>query len=190
VNHPPLETLADHLRDVAKQLDRHAGHDRTRNLNGTCRCLDCLAQRLGTGHIGWPTTTLGDGTGARSSDHTSTTERAVLDPDPWSTIDIELAQALRTIWHHGLTTLTLIDRITAHAPDDDPIPAGTGPCTIRTCDTTCRPTGKNPDNRLRSGLCPTCWKAWARHLKTHPTATLVEWRTTRTAALRPRPIAI
>jgi hypothetical protein len=189
VNHPPLTQLADHARAVAKTLDLHAGHDRTRTLNGTCRCINCLARRLGTDSIGWPTGTLGDGTGARTADPTSSTERAVLDPDRWATIDRDLDHALRAWWHAGLTVLTLVDQITAHAPDDDPVPAGTGPCTIRTCDTTCRPTAKRPDNRLRSGLCPACRDAWARYLRRHPNATLTEWRPVRTAYLRPKPIA-
>lgn len=189
MNHPPLEQLADHLRAVAKLLDQHANHDRTRALNGTCRCLNCRARRLGTDSLGWPTATLGDGTGARTSDPTSSVERAAIDPDRWATIDTDLTRALRTIWHDGLTLLTLTDHITAHASDDDPVPAGTGPCTIRTCDTTCKPSGKNPDNRLRSGLCPACWTAWQRHLRKNPDTTLVAWRPTRTAALRPKPIA-
>lgn len=189
MNHPPLETLADHLRAVAKILDQHAGHDRTRSINGRCRCLTCRAHQLGTGATGWPASTLGDGTGAHTSDPTSSVERAALDPDRWATIDTDLATALRTIWHNGLTVLTLTDRITSHASDDDPVPAGTGPCTIRTCDTTCRPDRRRPDNRLRSGLCPACWAAWTRYLKANKNATLVEWRPIRTRALRPKPIA-
>lgn len=193
MNHPPIAQLAAHLRDVAKLLDTHDSHNRADAINAKCRCVECRARLLGSGARGFPTGTLGDGTGSRGSDNTSSTERAaglLADrPDPWATIDEDLDRQLRTLWHEGLRTATLIDRIVAHAPDDDPIPAGTGPCTIRTCETVCRPTGKDLENRLKSGLCPTCYRAWARYLKANPTAALVEWKPTRTKALRPKPIA-
>lgn len=189
MNHPPLPQLADHLRAVAKLLDQSAGHQPTRARNGTCRCVTCRAHLLGTGSIGYPTATLGDGTGTRTTNDTTTTERAALNPRQWDAIDTDLAHTLRAIWHAGLTVQTLVGRVNAQAPDDDPVPAGTGPCTIRTCETVCRPDHKHPDNRLRSGLCPACFEAWRRYLKKHPAATLIGWRPVRTAALRPRPIA-
>ena len=125
MNYPPLERIADELRALAKDLDRHAGHDRTRALNGTCRCIQCRARLLGSGHTGWPTATLGDGTGARTADPTSSTERAALDPDRYATIDQDLARTLRHIWHTSLVARTLMAEVDAHAPDDDPVPAGT-----------------------------------------------------------------
>lgn len=183
MNHPPLEQLAQHLHVLAKLIDTHADHNRTDALNGKCRCAPCRAHLLA--EHGYPAGTLGNG--PRSSDSTSSTERnATLTTNPFAGIDQELARLLRVAWHTGLRIQTCVDRIVAHAPDDDPVPAGTGPCTIRTCDHVCRPR-RNPDDRLRSGLCPTCWAAWQRHLVKNRSALLTDWKITRTAALRPRP---
>jgi hypothetical protein len=192
VNHPPLTQLAQHLRDLAKLLDTNAGHNRTSAQVGKCSCVECKAWLLGSGARGYPSSTLGDGTGTRTSDTTSSTERAagiLTDhPDPWAHIDMELRTRLHALWRSGLRVAATIDQIVAHAPDDDPLPAGTGPCTIRTCETVCRPDAKRPDNRLRAGLCPACRDAWTRYLRKNPTATLTEWRPVRTAALRPKPV--
>lgn len=192
MKHPPLPQLADHARAVAKLLDTQPAHNPTNANNSLCRCIECRARLLGTGARGYPHGTLGDGTGARSSDSTSSTERAagiVHQLSSWANIDTELTKALQTWWHTGLIVQTIIDRITTHAPDDDPLPAGTGPCTIRTCETVCRPDNRRPDNRLRAGLCPACWTSWQKHQARNQTSSLVEWRPIRTAALRPKPVA-
>lgn len=184
VHHPPLETVADLCRTIAKTLDRRAGHNRTLAANGRCRCITCRAHTLAA-HA-YPSATITDGPG--HSDGTSPTERAALTPDRLAQIGAQLPQEIRRLVDTLLRIQSHISIVDAHAPDDDPTPVGTGPCTIRTCDHTCLPR-RNPDDRLRSGLCPACYAAWRRWLKDHPDGTILDWRPIRTAALRPRPIA-
>lgn len=115
---------------------------------------------------GWGTGTLGDG-GPRSSDPTSTTERAgTADGGPllrWKGKDFryhELAQALE---RHGRALEALHIDVMAHGSDDDPIPGGTGECAC--CGRFCRPDGSKEGRdefRLKAGLCPSCYKAYDR----------------------------
>src|SRR5690606_6739988 len=118
----------------------------------------------------------------------SPAERAALTPDRLAQIGAQHPQEIRRLVDTLLRVQSYISIVDAHAPDDDPTPVGTGPCTIRTCDHTCLPR-RNPDDRLRSGLCPACYAAFRRWLKDNPDGTILEWRPIRTAALRPRPIA-
>jgi len=79
----------------------------------------------------------------------------------WAGIDEHLARAERLLW----STASLVERyhaqLMACAPDDDPIPAGTGPCVLKLCEHFCNPR-KNPNDRLKRGLCPTHYKLWQR----------------------------
>jgi hypothetical protein len=149
-NHPKPDVLADHLNRVAETISEHG-----------LAALE-LAPQLAA--RGYPTATIGNG--SRSSSDTTSTERAAgTDTERerdtrWDAIDQRLATYLRLIWKAGLDLETLITDIVAHASDIDILPAGTGSCVC--CTTLVRPTAKHPDNRLRSGLCPTCHSAWQR----------------------------
>lgn len=141
---PTPKVLAAHLRDVAKILDSDglvAEHAAGR-----------LAQR------GFPTATLGDGTGSRSNSELTSVENAAATPGKWADIDSRLAKLNRVLWKAGLDLQALVADLVAHADDSDRLPAGTGAC--EACNTFCRPTPEKPHNRLRSGLCDPCRKAW------------------------------
>lgn len=153
IRHPSPARVATYLRQVAGQLD-------TNGDNAIARARS-LAER------GYPAATIGNG--ARSSDPTSSTERAALNPDGWADIDDTLARALRRLWADTTVVEGLLDRVLAHASDDDPTPAGQGPCGCG-CGHVCRPT-KKPDDRLRSGFAPACYRRWLRWRAQYPTAT-------------------
>lgn len=145
VNRPKPAVLANHLDTLAKIV--RADGDRVRNLAAI------LAAR------GWPSATLGNG--ARSSDTTSSTERAALDPDPWIEIDEILARTERVLWVSAVQVSDMYARIMAHDSDDDPVPGGTGPCVLKTCEHFCNPR-KDPEDRLKRGLCPIHYARWRR----------------------------
>lgn len=155
-NPPPPHALAAHLRQVAKLLDGQATHNRTRAATGLCRCPTCTAHLLAA--RGWPTGT--NGTPGRTSDPTSSTESAALVTGPFDGLDERLTDAMRQIWTAGLAIQEAMATIHAHAPDDDPLPAGAGPC--QQCDHVCNSRHRGPEDRLRSGLCPNCYQARRR----------------------------
>jgi len=154
-HHPAVTVIANQLEALAKQL----------RVNGDQAKLwaNILSAR------GYPTATLGSG--ARSSDTTTSTERAVglsgdtgplTPPDAaWNGVDGELARYLRLLWLTASQVDVLMVRLLAHASDDDPIPGGTGPCAIRHCEHFCNPR-KDDNDHLRRGLCPTHYKRWTR----------------------------
>jgi len=145
VNHPKPAIIARNLRQVADQLDDTG--------DKAIRIANLLAAR------GWPTSTTGTD-GGRSSDHTSSTERAVINPGPYDDIDGRLARQLRLLW---ATTVhiqgTLVD-ILAQASDEDPVPPGTGTC-LR-CQKFVRPDSRRPHNRIQAAFCPACYRRWVR----------------------------
>lgn len=143
VHRPKPAIISDQLERTAKLLRTNG--ERARIL------ANILASR------GYPAATLGSGT--RGSDTTSSTERAVLDPETWAGIDDQLARTERLLWATALMVQGMTERILACAPDDDPIPAGTGPCTIATCEHFCNPR-KKPSDRLRRGFCPSHYNRW------------------------------
>lgn len=142
--HPHPTTVAAYLRRIADMLEEHGP-------TATERAA-VLAAR------GWPTSVTGDG--RRSSNTSTSVERAVLNPDPFAGIDEQLAQHIRTIWKTATDIESDIVRILTHATTDDPTPPGTGSC--QRCGKFCRPTAQRPDNRIRSGWCPSCRRAWYR----------------------------
>jgi hypothetical protein len=156
VHRPKPAVLANQLEALAKLL---------RDNGETPRVLaDILASR------GWPAATLGNG--ARSSDTTSSTERAAIDPDQWVAVDDQLARTERLLWATANRVYGLHVRIMAQAPGDDPIPAGTGSCTIPTCEHFCNPR-KKPHDRLRRGFCPNHYNRWLTYGKPDRTTFLL-----------------
>ncbi len=178
-NAPPPATLAAFLRQVANQLESHG--DRALDL------ADLLAAR------GYPT---GGPGGGRSSDTTSSTERAALvcapeDPNgwhgdaqrwrdgEWDDIDHKLRTAARTVWVAALDLQHDLTRILAHTPICDhlrgkrmcdacpPLSVGRGQCMA--CDHFCEGDGRN--DRLRAGLCHPCNGRWRRYRTAYPKAT-------------------
>lgn len=141
---PHPSVIANLLTQTAQQLRDQGEQAR--------RMATVLAAR------GYPTATLGNG--SRSSDTTTSTERAALDPNPWANVDDDLTRLERHLWHTALTYQTVATRILAHASDDDPIPAGTGSCAR--CTKFCRPDDTRPENRIKAGLCPRCYQTWVR----------------------------
>lgn len=174
VRHPSLWSIAQHLRDVAQVLDTHGRHDRTEAAAGRCRCLPCAAQLLAA--RGWPASTMSDGTGSRTADSTSSTERAVglgggdrgplvppLPPLPmFAGIDERLAKHLYLLWQVGLRIQTDARNVLAHADKDDTLPAGSGEC--GRCGRFCRPDQKQGD-RIKAGYCGACYRLWLRRGK-------------------------
>lgn len=153
-SHPTPAVLANHGRDVAKRISEHGAQTILRS--------SVLATR------GLPSNTAGGG--GRSSDPTSSTERAAglsgddgeaTPPDSeWLGIDATLAQLHRDWWRIGVQLLSAYDRILATGSEDDPVPAGTGSC--RRCDTFWRPSAEKPNDRIRSGYGPCCYFKWVR----------------------------
>lgn len=141
--HPTPSVVADYLRRVADMLDEHgqAATERAR----------LFAAR------GWPASVNGDGRGGADS---SSTERAALNPGPLAGLDESLATHIRLAWYAATQCEADMIRILTHASDDDPTPPGTGSC--ERCGEFCRPTAARPHNRIRSGYCPTCRRAWHR----------------------------
>lgn len=121
---------------------------------------------------GWAAGTLGDG-GARSTDDTSSVERTIIaGQGRWAGKDSRYHALLQTLERTAQAFEALHTDVLAHAGDEDPVPVGTGGCLC--CSTMCRPTADRPGYRLRSGLCPACYRAWRRYLDaTAPTAALV-----------------
>src|SRR5690606_13592957 len=118
VHHPPLETVADLCRTVAKALHRRAGPDRTPAANRRCRCLTCRAHTLAA-HA-YPSATIA--VGHPGGDSTSPTERAALTPDRLAQIGAQLPQEIRRLVDTLLRIQSHISIVDAHASDDDPTP--------------------------------------------------------------------
>lgn len=158
--HPEPSAIADALEAAAKTLRSHGVN--------AIHMASQLAAR------GYSASTLGDG-GSRPTDSTSVPERSAyrpgttdkgkpIPPPPgarWWGADEHYARLLADSWRFALKAKATTDEILRHASDVDPLPAGTGAC--RACNRVCRPDAQRPDNRIKSGLCPTCYKAWQRY---------------------------
>jgi len=143
---PRPETIARLMRKLADRMDDQG--------DKVVRRAPILAAR------GWPTSTNG-AEGGRSSDATSSTERSALNPGPFDGVDERLRNQLRVAFWVSMEIHASFDLIMAHASDDDPVPAGTGPCQVVGCDHVCNPR-KNPNDRLRSGYCRRHYNRWIR----------------------------
>lgn len=186
--HPSLWSIAQHLREIAQLLDDHGHHDRAAATAERCTCLPCAARLLAA--RGWPTATISDGTGSRSSDATSSTERAIglggnerkplTPPLPMFTgVDERLSKQLYVMWQVGLNLQADIRNVLAHGDKEDMLPAGSGEC--GRCARFCRPDQKTGD-RIVSGYCPTCHRLWLRRGRPDRSAFSREGNTTEEAA--------
>lgn len=171
--------LVQPLRDLADILERVPAHDRRKADVGLCGCLECTAELLAA--RGYPSSTLGSG--SRSSDTTSSTERAAGVATGrlprYVDLDVTLAARLRTLRYTADEVAALVRELRSHERadlSDDPTPAGTGSCVA--CGEFVRP-GTDPDRRLRSGLGPACHSSYMRWQKTHPHSSrsdFIGWR--------------
>lgn len=152
VRHPSLWAIAQHLREVATLIEDNGHHDGHAT---PCHCVPCQAQLLSA--RGWPTTVISDG--SRSSDTTSSTERAVVSPPmrAFAGIDERIAKHLRLLWLTGLNVQADVRNVLAHGSDEDRLPPGSGECPR--CGHFCRPDLKYED-RLKSGYCSKCHRLW------------------------------
>jgi hypothetical protein len=146
MNTPTPLVLARSLRQLADRLDDEGER--------AMRRAPILAAR------GWPVSVNGS-EGGRSSDPTSSTERAALNPGPFDGIDYRMRTQLSNLAVSIVLLHASLDTVLTHASDDDPIPAGTGPCRVERCDHICNPR-KNPNDRLKAGYCPKHWRRWLR----------------------------
>lgn len=158
--------LASHAgpRDLAKEARDFARLCET-DLGKAIRLSSLYAAR------GWAGGTMGDGTGARGADITTSVERAagvtqetlpaLLRLPRFAEADRMLAAYLAVIEQAMAKVTKLTTDLLAHADDVDVLPAGSGTCEC--CSRFCRPgvTGSEHD-RLRAGLCPSCWQDWSR----------------------------
>ncbi len=153
-SHPTPRDLAASLRNAADELAK--GGD------------DALNRASHLAARGFAAGTIGDG-GARSSDTTSSVERAAgitqnvktfndIRLPEYADLDFHLAQALRELNRYQSWVRVLVANINHHASDIDPIPVGQGECMA--CGATCRKA--HEEDRLRAGFCPTCYQAWSR----------------------------
>lgn len=174
---PSPKQLADELEDLARKLHSSGG-----------RALEyavVLAAR------GYPASVTGNG--SRSSDTTTSVERAVglagddgdltpMDAE-WFGIDTKLRSELQLLQSVGLAVEATINKVLKHGTTNDVLPPGTGECTCgdncgpdRKTPTFCSPRNNGPHDRLVSGLAPTCYRRFARWRETHPDGTVVEWK--------------
>jgi len=170
-NIDPDLRLAARLRGIAGVLEQNPHLDGHRD----CGCLRCRAHTYAA--QGYPSHTLGDG-GSRGSDTTSSTERAALATPIFAALGSNFEIALGALGIQLAIVENLTATVMAHASDDDPIPAGQGPCVVSTCDHVCNPR-KNQDDVRRKGLCPACHQSMLRYLRRntgHTRQQFIAWR--------------
>lgn len=152
--HPKPQVLAAHSHQVANDIADHG--------TAAVRMATELAAR------GYPSGTLGDG-GASSGASilvngervpVTSTEAAALAHDRFHDVDRLLATLFRTYWSTGVRIQQVMADVLAHASTEDRTPAGMGNCVA--CDTFCNPR-KDPNDRLKTNLCPACYTDRARH---------------------------
>lgn len=175
--HPDPGTIADTLEAAAKAL-RSSG----------LRAIDLAALLAARGYSA---STLGDG-GSRGTDATSSTERhgsryiggtddegkpiPIPADSKWLNADRAYASNLRDAWRLGLSIKSTTDELLRHASDVDPTPAGTGEC--KGCARYCKPNGSKGD-RLRQGLCQSCYRAWRRYVDNEGEQLWSDWSSRR-----------
>lgn len=166
--------MTDDLLATLRKVSAHLAatpHDPARATAGRCNCLPCRTDRLAA--RGWPTSVVGDGSGVRGTTPTSSTERAATVRDPFGIINQRLAMHLSQIWGNALAVLAIAAVVDSHASDDDPVRPGQGACGCG-CGHMCKPD-RNPEDRLRSGLAPTCYRRWLRWRSAYPGHSITEY---------------
>ena len=171
--HPSPKQLATYLRALAKKLDHSGGLALDR--------AELLAAR------GWPASTSGNG--SRSSDTTSSTERAATvgapndpangqtwRPGEYDDADKRLAANFSKAHLAALDLEAGVDTILATAPTVDQLPPGTGYC-VCACERYCSPRQNGSEDRLRSGLAPACYRRFARWRDDDPIRTVADYCT-------------
>lgn len=170
VKHSPPSKLAEIARDFARLMDDQG--------------LDIFDRLHHLSDDGYPGATLGDG-GSRGTDSPSQPERFVLrNPGPWHGKDREFHADLRRLEDLLVDVKATMLNVLRHASTDDPTPAGTGEC--RACARYCKPSEGKAGNRLRSGMCPTCYRAWKRYSDGGGELIRVEWIAQRLASFTER----
>lgn len=149
VRTPRPNTIADQLEHTAKLLRQHGP-----------RALTAADERTA---IGYPSSTLGDGTPRGTTELTPTEASAsqLLERgDRHLARQVDLALAMRLAWGASLRLQQLIVDTLGHAdPDSSILPKQTGAGYCGRC-TQWVPGSEN--DRLRSGWCDACRKAWDR----------------------------
>lgn len=159
IRHPSPKQLAKHLSQAKKLLDDKGGLALDR--------AELLASR------GYPSST--NGNGSRSSDPTSSTERAVglsgddgdaSPPDrEWIGFDDRLRNRMQAVEQALLDLEGDIAKALAHDNDADPLPPGTGYCACG-CEHYCSPKQNGDEDRLKNLLAPKCHRAFLRWRQT------------------------
>lgn len=179
---PSPKQVADYLEKLTAKLRVHGGR--------AWELVDLLASS------GLSATVIG--AGSRSSDQTSSTERAALDGAPaqpsngdqwriniWAETDQRMDKELRLLWRAALAVERTIDQALQHGSTADQLPPGTGYCTCggddpdnnpHWCGTFCAPRQNGDSDRLRSGLAPACYRRFIRWRETHPDGTVADWK--------------
>lgn len=178
IDDPDL-ALAARLRNLASTLEAFPHLDGYRD----CGCLRCRANTYAS--TGYPSRTISDG-GGRSSDSTSSTERAGTERGLFVDLDYRYATALDALDRALADAQGVAATVLAHSSDDDPIPSGQGACVVTTCEHLCRPR-KDSNDRLRAGLCPACHQAWLRYQRRNPGAVRAAFLAWRARELSPEP---
>lgn len=164
------DDLLPTLRKLCAQLAA-TPHDPARATAGRCLCLTCRTERIAA--RGWPTSTIGDGSGVRSTTTASSVERAATTTDEFAGLDEKLTATLAELRIKVIAVLAIAAIVDSHGSDDDVVPAGTGHCGCG-CGTKCDPR-RRPGNRLRSGLAPACYRRWLRWRAQYPGVTLSDY---------------
>lgn len=169
-----MTDLPELLRDVAHRL-HVAPNDPLLAAGGRCACVPCRAELFAA--RGWPDIVAGARTGGRSSGRSSATEAAASMPSPFAGIDDRLADALAKLETGALAYMAVADTVALVDPDDiktiDVLPADDGQCGCG-CGHHCRPR-RNPEDRLRSGLAPACYRRWLRWREAYPGVTISDY---------------
>lgn len=161
-SHPEPAVIADALEEAAKEI-------RSKMLRAKDMASVLAAK-------GYSAQTLGDG-GSRGSDTTSSTERHSARHERWEAADYAYAQMLRTAWLSAHRATAQTRELLRHADDVDPTPAGQGEC--RACARFVRRDPNRSSDRIISGLCQTCYRAWHRYMKAGGPMLWSDWVATR-----------
>lgn len=147
-------------------------HDPARAAGGRCNCIRCRTERLAA--RGWPASVVGDGSGVRSTTSSSSVERAATTVSQFAGLDEQLTATMAELRAKVVAVLAIAAIVDSHGSDDDVVPPGTGECGCG-CGKSCDPRRRGPEDRLKSGLHPTCHRRWLRWRATYPGVTISDF---------------